>query len=114
MTEPSPTATGGTSFAQQPQVAIQDAAGNRIIGNVSGVTLSLTTPAGASLGCTPNNGPKAAVAGIATFAGSVGLFFTLALLALRYLPIVSVVEVRRLSLLRPETGGVAAREARHG
>ena len=36
--------------------------------------------------------------GIATFMGSVGLFFALALLGLRYLPIVSVVEVRRLSL----------------
>ena len=52
--------------------------------------------------------------GIATFAGSVGLFFTLALLGLRYLPIVSVVEVRRLSLLRPEVVGEAVREARHG
>ena len=41
--------------------------------------------------------------GIATFAGSVGLFFTLALLALRYLPIVSVVELRRLSRLPADT-----------
>ncbi len=45
--------------------------------------------------------------GVATFAGSVGLFFTLALLALRYLPVVSIVELRRRSLVAP------AREARH-
>jgi Ni/Fe-hydrogenase subunit HybB-like protein len=52
--------------------------------------------------------------GVATFAGSVGLFFVLALLGLRYLPIVSIVELRRLVLLRPQVGGEAAREARHG
>ena len=37
--------------------------------------------------------------GALTFLGSVGLFFVLALLALRYLPVVSIVEVRRLSLV---------------
>ncbi len=45
--------------------------------------------------------------GIATFLGSVGLFFTLALLALRYLPVVSIVEVRRLSLLGAGGRGIA-------
>ena len=34
--------------------------------------------------------------GVLTFLGSVGLFFVLALLGLRYLPIVSVIEIRRL------------------
>ena len=43
--------------------------------------------------------------GIATFLGSAGLFFTLALLALRYLPVVSVVEVRRLNLLPATSQG---------
>ena len=36
--------------------------------------------------------------GIATFAGSVGLFLTLLLLFLRYLPAISIVESRRLAL----------------
>jgi hypothetical protein len=35
--------------------------------------------------------------GIATFAGSIGLFLALILLALRYLPIVSILETRRLA-----------------
>ncbi|MDQ1385132.1 MAG: trimeric autotransporter adhesin, partial [Actinomycetota bacterium] len=69
VTQPSTTATGGTDFAQQPAVAIQDAGGNTVTGNVSGVSLSITTPAGAALSCAPNNGPRAAVAGVATFVG---------------------------------------------
>ncbi|WP_375462335.1 quinol:electron acceptor oxidoreductase subunit ActD [uncultured Methylobacterium sp.] len=36
--------------------------------------------------------------GIATFAGSIGLFLTLLLLFLRYLPVVSITESRRLAL----------------
>jgi hypothetical protein len=48
-------------------VTVQDAGGNTVTGNTSGVTLALSTPAGATLACTLN--PKAAVAGIATFAG---------------------------------------------
>ena len=48
--------------------------------------------------------------GIATFMGSVGLFLALALLGLRYLPIVSIVEVRRLSL--PGAGAPRAAEER--
>ena len=68
VTQPSATAVGGVSFAAQPAVAVQDAGGNTVTGNVSGVTLTITTPAGAVLGCT-DNGPLAAVAGVATFAG---------------------------------------------
>ena len=52
--------------------------------------------------------------GILTFLGSVGLFFTLALLALRYLPVVSIVEVRRLSLLADGHQTEPARSAPHG
>ncbi|MDQ1384137.1 MAG: trimeric autotransporter adhesin, partial [Actinomycetota bacterium] len=66
-TQPSATATGGVDFAQQPVVVITDAGGNTV-NNTSGVTLTITTPAGATLGCT-NNGPLNATAGIATFAG---------------------------------------------
>jgi signal peptidase I len=58
--------TGGTAFATQPVVAVQDASGNTTAGT-NPVTLTITTPAGAVLTCTTN--PKAAVAGVATFAG---------------------------------------------
>ena len=44
--------------------------------------------------------------GVLTFAGSVGLFFTLALLALRYLPVVSLVEIRRLAVPQGTRHGV--------
>ncbi|MCJ2068717.1 DUF3341 domain-containing protein [Methylobacterium sp. J-030] len=47
--------------------------------------------------------------GIATFAGSIGLFLTLLLLFLRYLPAVSIVESRRLAL----TESPAVRDATH-
>ena len=66
-TQPSATATGGTDFATQPVVTVRDAGGNTVTGNTSNVTLALTTPAGAALGCTNNT--VAAVAGVATFAG---------------------------------------------
>ena len=46
---------------------MQDAGGNTVTTDTSSVTLTLTTPGGGSLACTPN--PKAAVAGVATFAG---------------------------------------------
>ncbi|MBE7249068.1 MAG: DUF3341 domain-containing protein, partial [Actinomycetospora chiangmaiensis] len=49
--------------------------------------------------------------GIATFAGSVGLFLTLLLLFLRYLPAVSIVESRRLALAEAPAAREAAREA---
>ena len=43
--------------------------------------------------------------GVLTFAGSVGLFFVLALLGLRYLPVLSIVEIRRLALAQPGRSG---------
>ncbi|EIZ84692.1 MULTISPECIES: quinol:electron acceptor oxidoreductase subunit ActD [Methylobacterium] len=49
--------------------------------------------------------------GIATFAGSLGLFLTLLLLFLRYLPAVSIIESRRLALARAPGTEAAAREA---
>ncbi|KST61062.1 polysulfide reductase [Methylobacterium sp. GXS13] len=49
--------------------------------------------------------------GIATFAGSIGLFLTLLLLFLRYLPAVSIIESRRLALARAPGTAAAAREA---
>ncbi|MDP4024710.1 DUF3341 domain-containing protein [Methylobacterium sp. NEAU 140] len=45
--------------------------------------------------------------GIATFAGSVGLFLTLLLLFLRYLPAVSIAETRRLALAQAPAAGAA-------
>ena len=62
--------SGGVSnapFATQPVVSVEVAGGNAVTTDTSAVTLALTTPAGATLACTGN--PKAAVAGIATFAG---------------------------------------------
>ena len=61
------TSTGGTAFGTQPVVAVQDAGGNTVTGSTASVVLSITTPAGATLTCTAN--PKAAVSGVATFAG---------------------------------------------
>ena len=40
---------------------------------------------------------EADVWGVATFAGSIGLFIALMLMALRYLPVVSIVETKRLA-----------------
>jgi hypothetical protein len=67
-TEPSSSAMGGTAFAVQPVVSIEDAAGNVVTTDTSQVTLSLAgSPTGAALACTSN--PRAASAGVATFAG---------------------------------------------
>ena len=60
--------TGGVALGAQPVVSVQDTFGNTVTTDISSVTLSITTPAGA-LACTTN--PKAAVAGVATFAGCV-------------------------------------------
>ncbi|MDP4005714.1 quinol:electron acceptor oxidoreductase subunit ActD [Methylobacterium sp. NEAU K] len=49
--------------------------------------------------------------GIATFAGSVGLFLALLLLFLRYLPAISIIESRRLALARAQAAEAATREA---
>jgi len=67
-TQPSASVTSQSPFAVQPVVAVQDAGGNTMTANTSSVSLALTaSPVGASLTCASN--PKAAVSGVATFAG---------------------------------------------
>jgi hypothetical protein len=61
---PSTPTAENTAFATQPKVTVQDAWQNTAATNTSSVTL---TPSGSTLTCTAN--PKAAVAGVATFAG---------------------------------------------
>ena len=63
-TSPSTPTAENTAFTTQPKVTVQDAWQNTAATNISSVTL---TPSGATLTCTAN--PKAAVAGVATFAG---------------------------------------------
>lgn len=58
--------TGGTALASQPAVAIQTSSGASTT-STAPVTLSITTPAGATLACTSN--PVAAIAGKAQFTG---------------------------------------------
>src|SRR5450631_949258 len=65
-TTPSESA-GGIAFATQPVVAVQEAGGNTVTVSSAAVTLSITTPAGATLACTAN--PTNAHSGVATFAG---------------------------------------------
>ena len=61
-------ATGGLSLTPGPVVAVQDAGGNTVGTDTSGVTLTITAPAGgAALACTGTT-THAAVAGVATFA----------------------------------------------
>jgi len=62
--------TGGVVWATQPKVTIQDAFGNTVTASVASVTLTITSGTGNPSGvltCTAN--PKAAVAGVVTFAG---------------------------------------------
>ena len=66
-TAPNPTATSSTALDSQPVVTIQDAAGNTVTTDTSSVTLTLTTPDGATLNCATN--PTVAVSGIASFTG---------------------------------------------
>jgi predicted ribosomally synthesized peptide with SipW-like signal peptide len=66
-TQPSSPTAPNTSFAAQPAVTIQDAAGNTVTSATNGVALALTTPAGANLSCGAN--PLNAVSGVATFSG---------------------------------------------
>jgi trimeric autotransporter adhesin len=66
-TSPSSTGTSATALPTQPVVAVQDVSGNTVVTDTSSVTLALTTPAGATLACTPN--PRGAVAGVVTFTG---------------------------------------------
>ena len=61
-------ATGGATLGTQPVVAVQDNAMQTVTSDSSSlVTLALTTPNGATLGC--GNNPKVVVSGVATFAG---------------------------------------------
>ncbi|UZX02127.1 hypothetical protein F8G81_05460 [Arthrobacter sp. CDRTa11] len=59
--------TGGVPFPAQPVVAIQDAGGNTMTGSTAAVTLTITTPTGATLACAAN--PVAAVSGVSAFVG---------------------------------------------
>src|SRR5207253_1948159 len=59
----------GTNFATQPVVSVEDSFGNLVTSDTSTVTLSIASGPGAGvLGCTGGLS-KAAVAGVATFAG---------------------------------------------
>jgi trimeric autotransporter adhesin len=67
--EPS-SSTGGTAFATQPAVSVEDAGGNLVSTDVSSITLSLVAPGSGGPGAlTCNTNPLAASAGVATFAG---------------------------------------------
>jgi hypothetical protein len=62
--------TGGVAWTTQPKVTIQDALGNTVTSSVASVTLTVTSGTGNPSGvltCTAN--PKAAAAGVVTFAG---------------------------------------------
>jgi hypothetical protein len=67
-TSPS-SSTGGTAFATQPVVKVEDAGGNVIIGSSAPITLAIGTNAGpgGTLTCTTN--PLNAISGSANFAG---------------------------------------------
>jgi hypothetical protein len=67
-TAPSSSAISAVALANQPVVTVQDAAGVTITTDMSSVTLTLTTPGGATLACTANS--KAAVSGVADFTGA--------------------------------------------
>ncbi|MBT5773736.1 MAG: hypothetical protein HOH95_05085 [Dehalococcoidia bacterium] len=64
-TQPSASTAVDVAFAQQPVVTVQDAFGNTVVGDTSTVTLTLTTGTGVLAGTLT----KAAVAGVASFAG---------------------------------------------
>jgi hypothetical protein len=64
--------TAGTTWAAQPVVAVQDAGGNTVVGATDTVTLALTAgtgTAGATIACPASTLAKAAVGGLAAFAG---------------------------------------------
>ncbi len=72
--------TGGTAWAQQPVVTVQDAGGNTVTGSSASVTLTIgTNPGAGALTCTSN--PQSASSGVVTFAGckidKVGTGYTL-------------------------------------
>jgi signal peptidase I len=60
------TSSSSAAFASQPVVAIKDGTGNTTSGT-NPITLTITTPAGATLSCASN--PQAAANGTATFSG---------------------------------------------
>jgi hypothetical protein len=64
-TQPSASSTVSVAFTTQPVVTVQDAFGNTVTGDTSTVTLALTTGTGTLSGTLT----KAAVAGVADFAG---------------------------------------------
>jgi hypothetical protein len=67
-TQPGGASTGGVAFPTQPVVTVEDALGNTVSTNTASITLAIgTNPGGGALTCTAN--PKAAVAGVDTFAG---------------------------------------------
>lgn len=57
----------GAVFGTQPVVTIEDGSGNTVTSSSASVTLTLTTPAGATLSCPVN--PRAGVAGVVAFSG---------------------------------------------
>jgi ribosomal protein L24E len=59
-------AASGVTFATEPIVTVEDASGNTVTANVTPITLSITTPAGAVLACTTN--PVTPTVGVATYA----------------------------------------------
>jgi hypothetical protein len=60
--------TGGIPFTNQPKITLEDSSGTTLTSATDNVTLSVNSgPSGGVLTCTAN--PKAAVAGIAQFAG---------------------------------------------
>jgi ribosomal protein L24E len=59
--------TGGSSFASQPVVEIQDATGARVMDGTNDVSMRLTTAGGATLACDATD--TSAIGGVATFAG---------------------------------------------
>jgi hypothetical protein len=75
--------TGGVAWSQQPVVTVEDASGNTVTtgtNSTASITLAIgTNPGSGTLSCTAN--PKAAVAGVDTFAGckitSAGTGYTL-------------------------------------
>ena len=72
--------TGGTAFATQPQITVEDAGGNTVTTDTSSVSLAVSTGSGpGSLSCTTN--PLSAVGGVATFTGcsvnTIGTTYTL-------------------------------------
>jgi Tfp pilus assembly protein PilV len=72
--------TGGTAFATQPQITVEDAGGNTVTTDTSSVSLAVTTGSGpGTLTCTPN--PLNATAGVANFSGcsvnTIGTTYTL-------------------------------------